>query len=362
MSLAACFPPLPFVEVWAGKGASSPGGRGGPDPCPEWRDNTGRLWPAPRSQGVPQSSSKALLLAARGLISDVLTREELRALIREGRAGSRSQPRGRGQDDGRGQGLSGAEGRGLSRGGASAEGEKGGKRLGAAEGKRREGGDGRTDGRTDGREGGRDIVGRKRDTRALGGLKPLTVVEGSPTHSSYVSLSFTQGKPWLKSRKTSAVDARNQKQDLCGGCPSREAHESNGARLGQEGHAQQRRGTLCPCQGPGQPYPGKRAGSGSWSCCTFALPSLSREPPHCPGGAGGSGEWERERSGQQGPVLHLHGLRRRLHGLRPMAALLGTEPETSVNILIYCSGKREKRKGKKSNKNKGGKKLEREDK
>ena len=156
MSLAACFPPLPFVEVWAGKGASSPGGRGGPDPCPEWRDNTGRLWPAPRSQGVPQSSSKALLLAARGLISDVLTREELRALIREGRAGSRSQPRGRGQDDGRGQGLSSAEGRGLSRGGASAEGEKGGKRLGAAEGKRREGGDGRTDGRTDGREGRRE--------------------------------------------------------------------------------------------------------------------------------------------------------------------------------------------------------------
>lgn len=116
VSLAPCFPPLPFVEVWAGNGASSPGGRGAPDPCPEWRGNTGRLRPAPRSQGVPQSSSKPLLLAARGLISDVLTREELRALIREGRAGSRSQPRGRGQGDGRGQGLSGAEGAWSERG------------------------------------------------------------------------------------------------------------------------------------------------------------------------------------------------------------------------------------------------------
>ncbi|RLV62851.1 hypothetical protein DV515_00018879, partial [Chloebia gouldiae] len=54
----------------------------------------------------------------------------------------------------------------------------------------------------------RDIGGEKGDRGALGGLKPLTVVGESPTHSSYISLSLTLGKPWLISRKNSAADPR----------------------------------------------------------------------------------------------------------------------------------------------------------
>ncbi|RLV63365.1 hypothetical protein DV515_00018346, partial [Chloebia gouldiae] len=54
----------------------------------------------------------------------------------------------------------------------------------------------------------RDIGGEKGDRGTLGGLKPLTVVGESPTHSSYISLSLTLGKPWLISRKNSAVDPR----------------------------------------------------------------------------------------------------------------------------------------------------------
>ncbi|RLV62620.1 hypothetical protein DV515_00019117, partial [Chloebia gouldiae] len=54
----------------------------------------------------------------------------------------------------------------------------------------------------------RDIGGEKGDRGALGGLKPPTLVGESPTHSSYISLSLTLWKPWLISRKNSAVDPR----------------------------------------------------------------------------------------------------------------------------------------------------------
>ncbi|RLV63833.1 hypothetical protein DV515_00017866 [Chloebia gouldiae] len=82
----------------------------------------------------------------------------------------------------------------------------------------------------------RDIGGEKGDRGALGGLKPLTVVGESPTHSSYISLSLTLGKPWLISRKNSAADPRIRTR-IC-------AHEWNRARLGQEGETEQSRGTL----------------------------------------------------------------------------------------------------------------------
>ncbi|RLV62648.1 hypothetical protein DV515_00019089 [Chloebia gouldiae] len=82
----------------------------------------------------------------------------------------------------------------------------------------------------------RAIGGEKGDRGALGGLKPLTVVGESPTHSAYISLSLTLGKPWLISRKNSAVDARIRTR-IC-------AHEWNRARLGQEGQTERSRGTL----------------------------------------------------------------------------------------------------------------------
>ncbi|RLV62513.1 hypothetical protein DV515_00019237, partial [Chloebia gouldiae] len=82
----------------------------------------------------------------------------------------------------------------------------------------------------------RDIGGEKGDSGTLGSLKLVTVLGESPTHSSYISLSLTLGKPWLISRKKSAADPRIRSRIS--------AHEWNRARLGQEGETEQSRGTL----------------------------------------------------------------------------------------------------------------------
>ncbi|RLV62295.1 hypothetical protein DV515_00019462, partial [Chloebia gouldiae] len=64
----------------------------------------------------------------------------------------------------------------------------------------------------------RDIGGEKGDRGALGALKLLTVVGESPTHSSYISLSLTLGKPWvISSQNTEQGDppsAHATAQDL----------------------------------------------------------------------------------------------------------------------------------------------------
>lgn len=77
------------------------------------------------------------------------------------------------------------------------------------------------------RRGQRDIAGEKEDTRALGGLKPLTMARESPTHSPLHTPTPYTGEALVKIQEKQSVDPRNQKQDLCRQCPSREEPESN---------------------------------------------------------------------------------------------------------------------------------------